>query len=617
MGTSVIAILVAALIGWSAYGYGLPVLRRLGTLPAGRLERSILAVLMGAGMLTFGVLGIGLLGGLTAIVAWLIVGTGVLLTLPAIRRTGWSSLQLQPRALHRPGDLLAWACWTFLLLSGSLNLLAALAPISGTDVLAYHLAVPKLWVEEGRIRYVPGVYYSTAAFGLEMLFTLALLLGSPIAAQVTHFSFGLMAACLVYLLAVRAYGPRVGLLAATLFYAITDVSVQSSIALVDLGAAAYLLAGILAALRWREQGGRWYLVAALLAGFHAGTKMPNLAAAETLWLAMAIDAVLRRELKATWRQICIAGTVVAVVAAPWFLRSWAWTGNPVYPYLNSVFHGRDFSAEASERQLSLQYYKTIGDRSLDRLLLAPFVLTVTPDAFRSGYLGPIYLAALPFLWLVPLSRGARLLLLIGLVALPTWYFLYPRLRTLLPVIGAVSGAAAAGLIGLIRLHPITRALAVGSFSAWLLTSLAANGRYHLAAVPVALGLESHDSFLRRRLPQPDSQFLWYQDFMAINQLLPREASVLLWDTRGYYLDRPYIWANSVAQGLVPPEQQQQPAELVRALQARGITHVAMFPGEAPASSDLQIERLQYTLQTSGQLRPIYQSETMVLSEIAP
>jgi hypothetical protein len=614
-----IAILIAALIGWSAFGYGIPVLRRLGTLPTGRLERSVLAILMGGGIITFIVFGIGLLGELIPTLGWLTVLAGILLTLPSLQSVKWSELvsaAQKARPLPPRGDILAWSCWAFLLLSAALNLLAALAPITGTDALAYHLAIPKVWVEEGHIRYVPGVYYSTAAFGLEMIFTLAMLLGSPIAAQVIHFGFGIMAACIVFFLASRAFNARVGTLAATLFYAISDVSVQSSIALVDLGAAAYLLAAVLAALRWREQGGWWWLVAALLSGFHAGTKMPNLAAAEALWLAMAIDAVVRRDFSASWQRVCLAGMVTAVVAAPWFIRSWAWTDNPVYPYLNSIFHGRDFSPEASERQLSLQYYKTIGDRSLDRLLLSPLVLTVTPDAFRSGYLGPVYLTALPFVWLVPLSRNARLLLLVALVSLPTWFFLYPRLRTLLPVVGAVSGSAAAGLMGLTRLHPVTQALAVASLAAWLLISLAANGRYHLAAVPVALGLESQDSYLRRRLPQPDSQFLWYADFIELNRILPREASVLLWDTRGYYLDRPYVWANSVAQGLIPPEQQRQPADLLRALRERGITHVAMFPGDAPASSDVPIERLQYTLQTSGALKPTYQSRTMVLSEIA-
>ncbi len=148
-----------------------------------------------------------------------------------------------------------------------------------------------------------------------------------------------------------------------------------------------------------------------------------------------------------------------------------------------------------------------------------------------------------------------------------------------------------------------------------LTALAANGRYHLPAVPVALGLESQDSFLRRRLPLADSQFFWYDDFMAINRILPSDANVLLWDTRGYYLERKYIWANSVAQGLIPQAQQERPAELVEALRGRGTTHVAMFPGEASATSDVPIERLQRTLQASGSLRPIYQSETMVLSEL--
>jgi hypothetical protein len=616
----VLPLLIAAVIALSAYGYGLTVLRRLDTAPTGQLERSTLAILVGAGILTFIVLGAGLLGALFPLVGWAIVAVGLVLTVYMLRgvRAGVivESLKKSSAGFRRQ-DPLMWGCWLFLLLSATLNLLAALAPISGTDALAYHLAIPKLWVEEGRIRYVPGVYYSTAAFGLEMLFTLAMLLGSPIAAQVLHFGFGIMGTLVVYFLASRTFSTRAGVLGATLFYAITDVNVQSSIALVDLGAAAYLLAALLAALRWREQGGRWILIAALLAGFHAGTKMPNLAAAVTLWLALVIDVLARRELQVNARQLAVAAAVIGLVAAPWFARSWVWTGNPVYPYINSVFHGRDFSAEASDRQLAIQYYKTIGDRSLDRLILAPILLTVSPDAFRSGYLGPVYLSALPFVWLVPFSRSTRLLFLFALGSLPTWYFLYPRLRTLLPMVGALSGAAAAAFLGLVRLHPVARTLALASLGLWLLTSLAANGRYHLPAIPVALGLEPQDSFLRRRLAQADSQFLWYDDFMTLNQMLPSNATVLLWDTRGYYLDRTYVWANAVAQGLIPLEQQRQPAELVQALRSRGVSHVAMFPGDAPATSEVPIERLQYTLTASGNLRPIYQSPTMVLSELTP
>ena len=62
-----IALLIAALIGWSAFGYGFLMLRRLGTVPSAGLERTILAILMGAGILTFLVLGVGLLGWMTPI----------------------------------------------------------------------------------------------------------------------------------------------------------------------------------------------------------------------------------------------------------------------------------------------------------------------------------------------------------------------------------------------------------------------------------------------------------------------------------------------------------------------------------------------------------------------
>ncbi|MFN0072780.1 MAG: hypothetical protein ACKVVP_14950 [Chloroflexota bacterium] len=613
-----VALGIAALIFLASYGYGLPLLRRMETLPSAALERLLFASLLGAGILTFLILGVGLVGGLSPLFGWAVIAPGLVLTIRGLPRPVWGDTY---RALARTwrglreGGILVWGCWLFLLLSAGLNLIAALAPVSGTDVLAYHLAIPRLYAEEGRIRYVPGVYYSTAAFGLEMLFTLAILLGSAVAAQVIHFVFGILAATAVYVIAVRAISPRAGLLGAALFYAVTDVSVQSSIALIDLGAAAYLLAALIAALRWREQGGYWFLLVGILAGLHAGTKMPNLTAAGALWITMALDVAWRRQVQVSWRPLISAGVITVLLASPWFLRSWAWTGNPLYPYFNSVFHGRDFSAEASERQLAIQYYKTIGDRSPERLLLAPLTLTVTPDAFRSGYLGPIHLAFIPFIFLVPLSRSTRLLLVFALVSLPIWFFLYPRLRTLLTVVGALSGLVAASALALCRLHPITQWITILSLLLWSATSLAANGRYHLPALPVVFGLESEDAFLRRRLPQPDSLFLWYDDFMILNQTLPADAVVLLWDTRGYYLERSYIWANAVAQGLIPLERQREPADLVAALRERGVTHVAMVPGDAPAGSDVPIVRLQYTLQSSGNLKEIYRSATMTLTEL--
>src|SRR5215217_9176792 len=151
-----LAILVTVVIACSAYGYGSWILRRLGTLPSGQLERSVFAILLGAGVLTFLILGIGLVGALTTILGWIVVAVGVLLAALMLRGLRLNTVTGSLRKTIgqvRKQNLLSLGCWVFLLLSASLNLLAALAPVSGTDVLAYHLAIPKLYVEEGRIRY--------------------------------------------------------------------------------------------------------------------------------------------------------------------------------------------------------------------------------------------------------------------------------------------------------------------------------------------------------------------------------------------------------------------------------------------------------------------------------
>src|SRR5215217_499430 len=146
-----LALLIAAGIALTGYSFGLAILRTLRTVPSGHLERSVLAILIGSGILTFVVLGIGLAGWLSQSAAWIIVTLGLLVAAYLLRGLSPGALAVSLKktaAGFRRQQRLVWGCWLFLLLSVALNLLAALAPISGTDALAYHLAIPKLWVED-------------------------------------------------------------------------------------------------------------------------------------------------------------------------------------------------------------------------------------------------------------------------------------------------------------------------------------------------------------------------------------------------------------------------------------------------------------------------------------
>ncbi|NOZ06777.1 MAG: hypothetical protein GXP41_10605, partial [Chloroflexi bacterium] len=108
-----------------------------------------------------------------------------------------------------------WAGWphpvqAFVALTWVLALPLALAPPTAFDALLYHLTVPKLYVQAGRIVSgidIPPANYPTM---METLYLDALTLQSDVAAKLLHFTFGLLLVAGVYL-AVRHYcGRRVG-----------------------------------------------------------------------------------------------------------------------------------------------------------------------------------------------------------------------------------------------------------------------------------------------------------------------------------------------------------------------------------------------------------------------
>ena len=65
----------------------------------------------------------------------------------------------------------------------------------------------------------------------------------------------------------------------------------------------------------------------------------------------------------------------------------------------------------------------------------------------------------------------------------------------------------------------------------------------------------------------------------INHNLPENARVLLlpFETRGYYLDRDYMWGNPFAQRMIRFEQFNSPEDLADYLRFLGITHILENP----------------------------------------
>jgi hypothetical protein len=95
-------------------------------------------------------------------------------------------------------------------------LIAALAPPGGAewDALSYHLTVPKAYLREARVFYVPYDHHSNFPFLLQMLYTLMLGVKSVGGAKLCHWLCGVLLTLSVYTFARRqhpgANGKRLG-----------------------------------------------------------------------------------------------------------------------------------------------------------------------------------------------------------------------------------------------------------------------------------------------------------------------------------------------------------------------------------------------------------------------
>ena len=232
-----------------------------------------------------------------------------------------------------------------LLLIGSVLIMSAVPPVS-RDALTHHLAVPKLWIKHGGIHEIPNLQFSYAPMNVDLLYALALLLGSDIFPKYIHFLFGLATAWFIY-----AYlKPRTNSVYAWLgglIFLSTPVIVKLSVsAYVDLGLVFFSWTSIYFLFKWMRSALsiRPLIAAAALCGLGLGTKYNGLLVfcLLSLFIPLIYARITRntQTLSTTRSLASLAAFIVVSLAvfSPWMIKNYRWTGNPVYPLYDQVFN---------------------------------------------------------------------------------------------------------------------------------------------------------------------------------------------------------------------------------------------------------------------------------------
>jgi hypothetical protein len=244
--------------------------------------------------------------------------------------------------------------------------------------------------------------------------------------------------------------------------------------------------------------------------------------------------------------------IAALVAAPWYLKNWLFTGNPVYPFLYGLFGGQFWDSFRAD------WYAAggtgIGIRPTTWLAL-PWLLTLgIRDAnYWDGRTGPLFLLFLPLILLYIIlglfrrdayrARAVNTLLIFALAQFVVWALgaswsrplwqsrlLLPCLAALAPVVGWLWADLPRFDLPRFSVSRFAN-LAIGVTLALTLVDMALLTQ-KIDPLPYLTGLESSSDYLTRRLGAH------YAAMQQLNDSLPGEAVVtFLWEPRSYYCQR--------------------------------------------------------------------------------
>ena len=441
------------------------------------------------------------------------------------------------------------------------------------DSLAYHLAVPKLWLAQGHISYIPYIHQSNFPGAFDYLYLFGLSAGYP-GAKAFVLAAATFGGFAIFGLTRQLYGRKAAWWASLAFSTVPVLLWLSGTAYIDVPNG--LCAGIaiaLAALYCKTLDKKHLMLAAVMLGLATASKYTGLQTIGAVGLILLLTGIKRKESGEYFKSAVVVGIVALVIACPWYIKNELWAGNPVYPFFYSKLGGRNFSAPQAEEYTREQSSFGVGTNDLtghhdfSQLGAAIFGLGYQPGryinpaqqaggGFPTGAVGATVLCALVAWAFSGRNRAFEMFSLAGIgVSLLLWFFLSQQSRYIVTLTIPLSVMLGGGVVRL-RGGP------------WLAAIAALQGVYSFALIgsqvtwrqlPVVFGQISQADYQQKGIA-------FYDAAQFINQTVPQTGRVALYDeVFGDLLNVPYYWANPGHCNLLPYSSMRDGHDYVEAL----------------------------------------------------
>lgn len=567
-------------------GYGAWFLPGRGDFLSAWAERVTLAFAAGIGVLSSLVFLAGMTGNLSPAVGLTVVAGGLLsgwMWMRSEARSGRLSRQATEIVCETPDDLVSriapGVVWTLAGVTAMLVGLISLTPPLIFDVTEYHLgAWTDYWDGQcGAFIPMPHNFYARFPFPVEAIYFLGLAISPEADAAPKIFNGAGVLACgaLAWCFARRLGGGRLPAAVAALLAVAHPVMLEVSIdAMIDAPMALLVAGSFYSALAFRERG---ICLTLFLFGSALATKYTVAQVFLLPWTLMVFAPMawgLYRIKRVGWFMAALAAASVPCLL--WFGKNWAWYGNPLEPFFQSIFRADAPGLAAREK-----FY--VESHFPQSIVSSQYWGTLFPRFREFGWV--VLVACGGWLFAADRRAAARLAVVIVLSVLLWNTVRDSQNRFLLPLFVMTSAFAAVG----VQMVPLPMARQV-IFATLVLFALSGATRF---------GLRVHESkavdYLLNFAPtsrtanfsefdEPSAREDYLEHNLGdlgrvvnhINRSLPEGARVLMIYEARPYLLRPQtvynvVWDDSVLLNMIRPAQSVD--EALTLIREAGISHV--------------------------------------------
>ncbi len=450
---------------------------------------------------------------------------------------GIAGLAIARAVRERSSGRLIAACGAFAVLLFILNLVPPVA----RDELTHHLALPELFLSSGRAIVLPFAEQSYFPMQLTLLYTPFLAQGWESVPKDLHLMFGVASVSILFLYLCTQVSAGVAAFVALLLITTPTFATLASSAYVDLGLLFFTTVSLVALLRWSATDKTGLLALAGFAAGCAGSVKYNGYLTIPLMLIGTITLAPKRDRWSIFRNVLIFGVAAVLPLAPWMLRNYLDTGNPVFPLLRGTLGGPPRPDSPAIDIFTKRRF--LYDESWLEVMTTPFRAFVTgrfgdPARF-DGAFNPLLLLGFLGVALGRRNEKTRFLWLFSLAILVMVFFLTTfRSRYAIAALAALAILTAELIDRWRTTLPSARVLlptlgaAALAFNLWHFTD------YWITMSPGSYlsGSESRSDYITRFVPE-------YPLSVYANETLAPDAVVYLafLGQRGYYWRRRYTY----------------------------------------------------------------------------